>query len=578
MWRRVWALTRAWVGFVVYIVPAVLRYRRRRNGEDLRRNIERAGPSFVKIAQWISQRPDIAGQDLCDALEPLTDRYPTHAWAITESLLRRELLPDMAESLLEHINTIPVGSGSVAQVYRSTMVTNEGKRVDVAIKVLHPDIRDSLWAGSRVLATVSWMFSIPLDWSGFQKSVMRQTDLRYEAANLETFTHNFHHLDFVVFPTMYLVTPSILVESYEEGEPWELFGQHNPQFHDECVILRMACFWKMGFHDNFLHSDMHRGNLLFRVRDMSLQVVFLDAGVVSTVEDVGLLKDFLYILFAFRMEGMARIMMRVNLNPHADLFGFLVDVTNYRQVLRNRGVLTFDIATYLRKRHNRVVNKWFGSNENVDNNVEVDSLDSLDNMKAEYQQAGPVASQMDQFRNGDETDLLSTVAYKHPWIRNLEYEEKPFMEIPGPEFQQMFQHVTAAMKRHGLVVDGDVLMLLFGFLLSESYALKRPTPSLLMDAMFYMKERDMVDIDEWLDVPWEWLLLVKRILKNNHDATVLRATSSPLQQAEIPDSILDNRYNQGRPSIQAISIDAMLKWDMIMNTTNTTTTTTTPLL
>jgi len=541
----------AWCGMLFRILPAILMYRRNKCGESLRHQIEKAGPSFVKIAQWISQRPDIAGQELCDALEPLTDQHPTHSWDVTVDLLNQELFSETVEELLKHMNPEPIGSGSVAQVYKSRLVDATGTTRDVAVKILHPNIRESLWAGSKVLATMSWLLSVPLDWSGFKKSVMRQTDLRVEADNILQFQHNFAHLDFVIFPTIFLATPSVLVESYEQGEPWEIFGQKHPQFHDECVILRLACFWKMGFHDNFLHSDMHRGNLLFRIHHASLQVVFLDAGVVSCVQDERLLQDFLRVLFAFRMEGMARIMMRVNLNKDADLYGFLVDVTNYRQVLRKSGILTFDIAKYLRQKHDHVFSM-------ADSGV---------------QPANNADTVMDSFRNDSQSDLLNALAHYHPWLRNLEYEETPFMEIPGPHFQKMFQHITSSMKKHQLVVNGDVLMLLFGFLLSESYALNQPTPSLLLDAIFYMKERNMVDIDTWLEVPWEWLLHVKRLLKNSHEATVLRATDAPLcatnaSATEVcavnSPSILDTRYNQGRPSVQAVSIDASAKWDLLM--------------
>ena len=296
------------------------RFIKTKNPCGLRHAIERAGPSFVKIAQWASQRPDLVGKDLCDALEPLTDRHPEHSWEETLEILE-ELEDSVRISLIQNMDPVPVESGSVAQVYKSKLLL-DGEMVDVAVKVLHPDIRPALWAGSLVVSTVSKLFSIPLDWSGFQKSIMRQTDLRMEADNLIRFHENFDHLACVVFPQVILVTPSVLVETFEQGETWETFGKKNPDFHDECVLLRMACFWKMGFHDNFLHSDMHRGNLLYRLDETGagLQVVFLDAGVVSSMDDEVLLKDFLNVLFAFRMEGMARIMIRCNMNPDADLF------------------------------------------------------------------------------------------------------------------------------------------------------------------------------------------------------------------------------------------------------------------
>ena len=189
----------------------------------------------------------------------------------------------------------------------------------------------------------------------------------------------------------------------------EVFGSTNPDFHDECVLLRMACFWKMGFHDNFLHSDMHRGNLLYRLdkTGASLQVVFLDAGVVSSIEDEQILKDFLHVLFAFRMEGMARIMIRCNMNPNADLYRFLVQVSSYRQVLRSQGVLTFDLGGFLDSVRMRSTNRYISGRKFT---------------------AGE--SDIDKYREKESSQWMNAIA-QHLWIKNLENEETPFMEIPG---------------------------------------------------------------------------------------------------------------------------------------------------
>lgn len=193
---------------------------------------------------------------------------------------------------------------------------------------------------------------------------------------------------------------------------------------------------------------------------------------------------------------------------------------------------------------------------------------------------------IDRYRESDSSQFMNAIA-QHLWFRNLEYEETPFMEIPGPHFHTMMQHMSSAMKESGLVVSGDVLMLLFGFVLSESMALRRPTPSLLLDTIFYMKEQDMVDIDEWIGIPWEWMLHMKRVLKSNsyfamvqvrvllREVVMLQATEAPVSNPNI--SILDQHYDEGRPSIQAVrcmiqsdstlqvSIDAELKWKMMLN-------------
>lgn len=97
----------------------------------------------------------------------------------------------------------------------------------------------------------------------------------------------------------------------------------------------------------------------------------------------------------------------------------------------------------------------------------------------------------------------------------------------------MMEHITGCMNKNRLVVSGDVLMLLFGFVLSESMALRHPTPSLLLDTIFYMKEQDMVDVDEWLGIPWEWMLHMKRVLKSNSFFSMVKATENPSTHSKV---------------------------------------------
>lgn len=100
--------------------PGIRKYAKTKDPRGLRSAIEHAGPSFVKIAQWASQRPDLVGNELSEALAPLTDQHPQHDWETTLDVME-ELDQQVRDELIFHMTRIPVGSGSVAQVYRSCM-------------------------------------------------------------------------------------------------------------------------------------------------------------------------------------------------------------------------------------------------------------------------------------------------------------------------------------------------------------------------------------------------------------------------------------------------------------------------
>ncbi|XP_025054695.1 uncharacterized aarF domain-containing protein kinase 2 isoform X3 [Alligator sinensis] len=146
-----------------------------------------------------------------------------------------------------------------------------------------------------------------------------QTDLRYEAKNLERFQQNFLDMDFVKFPTPLrpFVTRNILMETFEESEPISqyLHTEVDPELRQRIAKMGMDMLLKMVFIDNFVHADLHPGNILVQGakhfgatrRDQTtivdvcdtlivevrpslcqLRLVLLDAGVVAELQEADL--------------------------------------------------------------------------------------------------------------------------------------------------------------------------------------------------------------------------------------------------------------------------------------------------
>ncbi|KAL4625060.1 putative aarF domain-containing protein kinase 2 [Arapaima gigas] len=147
--------------------------------------------------------------------------------------------------------------------------------IPVAIKVLHPGVKRQVQvdlllmrAASQLLTWVpglKWL-SLPEIVEEFEKLMTRQIDLRYEAQNFERFQVNFQNVDFVKFPTPLrpFVTRDILVETYEESEPISAFLSDDIPDELKRRIARMGVdtLLKMVFVDNFVHGDLHPGNIL----------------------------------------------------------------------------------------------------------------------------------------------------------------------------------------------------------------------------------------------------------------------------------------------------------------------------
>ncbi|KAL5547870.1 hypothetical protein UlMin_003101, partial [Ulmus minor] len=181
---------------------------------------EKAGPAFIKWGQWAATRPDLFARDLCDELAKLHTKAPAHSFSFTRKSIERAFgckLPEIFETFEEE----PVASGSVAQAYQATL--------KYRYPVRHPGVGEAIRRDFAIINCVEKIsrFIPALNWLRLDESIqqfavfmMSQVDLSREAAHLSHFIYNFRSWKDVSFPRpLYpLVHPSVLVESYEQGE------------------------------------------------------------------------------------------------------------------------------------------------------------------------------------------------------------------------------------------------------------------------------------------------------------------------------------------------------------------------
>lgn len=269
--------------------------------------LERAGPAFIKWGQWAATRPDLFPGDLCSELSKLHSKAPEHSFAYTKRTIETAFGRKISD-IFESFEGKPVASGSIAQVHRAVLrFKYPGQKVkrpiEVAVKVRHPGVGDSIRRDFVIINTVAKVSKLipTLKWLRLDESVqqfavfmMSQVDLAREAAHLNRFLYNFRRWKDVSFPKpLYpLVHPAVLVETFERGESVahyvdELEGHE--RFKTALAHIGTHALLKMLLVDNFIHADMHPGNILVRTkkgkqkveRKSKPHVVFIDVGMTA---------------------------------------------------------------------------------------------------------------------------------------------------------------------------------------------------------------------------------------------------------------------------------------------------------
>lgn len=295
--------------------------------------IRTSGPCGTKFAQWIATRPDLFPLDICIRLQELQSLHCECNWSNLKKTLERELGTNMLRKLIvEKQKTsgespVILGTGCVATVLRGTLVNeDDGKDVPVAIKVINDGVREAIATDIEIFRFLTWLaelipgvpnLSLRESVEEFSSLMTRQLDMRIEAANLMQLRKNFHvdsliphddHLSFsqishhkpssITFPRPMnsMVTENVLVESFEEGELISSILDNpniSPKQKHELAIMGLDAVLQMVFQDNFIHADLHPGNIICRRRPCDAttkgrtqewELSMIDAGIVAILE------------------------------------------------------------------------------------------------------------------------------------------------------------------------------------------------------------------------------------------------------------------------------------------------------
>jgi len=260
-------------------------------GERLRLSLEELGPTFIKLGQIISTRPDILPLDLIAELEKLQDNVPPFPFENVKSLIENEI-DDQLENIYKEFNKTPIAAASIAQVHLAKL--NSGKKV--VVKVQRPGIEKNMYLDIKVLQDLASfidnhtkygkLYNFTQMVQEFEKSLMNELDFRNEAENAELFKVNFAKDQGVDVPEISWIhtTRRVLTMEYIEGIPLNDFEALDSAGLDRKKIARNLAMSILNqiLRDGFFHGDPHPGNIMVLPGN---SIVFLDFGIIGKLSE-----------------------------------------------------------------------------------------------------------------------------------------------------------------------------------------------------------------------------------------------------------------------------------------------------
>lgn len=324
--------------------------------EQLAQDFERLGPTYVKLGQLLSTRPDILPEAYLKALARLQDDVAPISWEDVEQTISEELGISPQRAFAE-INTQPLAAASLGQVHRGKL--RDGR--EVVIKVQRPEIRGQVADDLAALNEITQVIDLHTDAGrryqfsrivrSLRNSLLNELDYLREAENCRVIRDNLRHFPRIVLPEPILdfTTSRVLTMTYLGGvkmtdvSPAVLIELDRESLADEL----MRAYLHQILVDGVFHADPHPGNL-FLMHDQ--QIALIDLGMIARTG--GPEQERLVKLLLATSEGRGGDAASIALDmaeklPHSDPARFRQEVANVVAEHHNAKVRNIQAGTVI---------------------------------------------------------------------------------------------------------------------------------------------------------------------------------------------------------------------------------------
>lgn len=259
--------------------------------ERMRLVLEELGPTFIKLGQILSTRPDVIPRTFVQEFEKLQDSAPGFPFEEVLAQISGEL-GGTVEQFFAEVDPVPLAAASIAQVHRARLKTGE----DVVIKVRRPGIVEVVESDISALMSLAGLAERHVSGSElydpvgivreFARTIRREMDFSREAHTIKKFRDNFSKTPWMYFPRVYKEQSSraILTMEYVPGIKISDREELSQQGLDGKLIARRGAdsFLEMVLTHGFFHGDLHPGNVLILPDNV---ICLLDYGIVGRLDE-----------------------------------------------------------------------------------------------------------------------------------------------------------------------------------------------------------------------------------------------------------------------------------------------------
>lgn len=259
--------------------------------QRLRMVFEELGPTFIKLGQILSTRPDLLPPVYISQLELLQDRVPPVSFAEIKSIIENQLNQPVTV-IFRALNEIPLASASIGQVHEGFLSTGE----HVVIKVQRAGVERLVETDLEIMYDVARLLEARTGWGKFFKvvemvdefsrSIKEELDYNVEARNAQRLADNFQRDPYVRIPKVYweYSTRRVLVLEFATGIKITSEQELDRAGVDKAATGRKLAntMLKQILVDGFFHADPHPGNIAV---DQEQRIVLMDFGMVGRLDE-----------------------------------------------------------------------------------------------------------------------------------------------------------------------------------------------------------------------------------------------------------------------------------------------------